>query len=137
MATWKVKLYSLSFEQSPKEYEGSIEYVEDETLSKLRIRLKKAEIMEFSFDFWDDEIKCRIKPRLERLNKVGEKVFLIPITVSNQVGRKRPILDVHVENDLLTTHDIVSTETEIFDLNPLSTHENTENIECSPVPDDS
>ncbi len=65
MTTSKVKLYKLSSQEASTKYEGSIESVEGETLSKLRVRLEEAEIMEVSFDFWDNETKYHIKSRLE------------------------------------------------------------------------
>jgi hypothetical protein len=42
--------------------------------------LEEAEIVRWPFQFWDAKENCIIKTKLEKFNKIGLEVFVIPTT---------------------------------------------------------
>ena len=57
------------------------------------------------FDFWDPSLKCRIRKKLERLNKIGSDAFMIPAVGEGDIGptvgekrRKRPRSPAHLSS---------------------------------------
>jgi hypothetical protein len=50
--------------------------------------LEQAEIVEWPFQFWDVEANYTIKTKLEKFNKIGLKVFVIPMTNVPSDGAK-------------------------------------------------
>ena len=93
MAT-KVALYTLEDESCEPEFEGSTGYCEGDTCSDLHIRLEAAGIIEWPFQFWDNDEKRRIKLKMERLNPIGDKVFVVHSTTIRAEMGKRNIDEV-------------------------------------------
>jgi hypothetical protein len=73
----KVVLCTLQSEASAPELEGSMGCCEGDTCVDLRVRLEAAGVLDWSFQFWDYDQKCRIKNKMERPNPIGNNVYVI------------------------------------------------------------
>jgi hypothetical protein len=73
----KVVLYTLQSEASAPELEGPMDCYEGDTYANLHVRLEAAGVLDWSFQFWDYDQKCRIKNKMERLNPIGNNVCVI------------------------------------------------------------
>jgi hypothetical protein len=74
----KVKLYAITDEACGLEFIGPVSAALDETYAKFQEFLWKEGILEWPFEFWETEEKCRLFPKLERFNAIGSIVFVIP-----------------------------------------------------------
>ena len=96
MAGIKLILWTLLSEDANPQCLGSLDCTENDSYAALRVLLEEAEILDDGFDFWDPSLKCRIRKKLERLNKIGSDAFMIPVVGEANVGatvgekRKRP-----------------------------------------------
>jgi hypothetical protein len=96
MAGVKLILWTMLNEDAYPQCLGSLDCTENDSYAALRVLLEEAEILDGGFDFWDPSLKCRIRKKLERLNKIGSDVFMIPAVGEAEVGatvgekRKRP-----------------------------------------------
>jgi hypothetical protein len=91
----KVKLYAITDEACGPEFIGLVSAVPDETYAKFREFLEKEGIIEWPFDFWETEEKCRLLPKLERFNAIESAVFVIPRGGSDDGPLKRRRTDPH------------------------------------------
>jgi len=85
----KIKLWTLESEDAAPELLGPLDYKEGDTYAALRTTLEEANVVDWPFSFWDTQTRCRIKERLEKLNRVGPEVFLLPSSTDVSGGRKR------------------------------------------------
>jgi hypothetical protein len=73
---------------------GKIDLVEGDTYDGLCVRLKENEVVEWPFQFWDVEDSCRIKVKLEQLNKIPPIVYVIPMHgLDEQLPKRRRVGD--------------------------------------------
>jgi hypothetical protein len=77
MAQYKVKFFCLEDENSTAELNGRVSCQPNESYSDFRGRLELAKCVEWSFDFWDVEDRCRIKSRMEDVDTIGTSVYVI------------------------------------------------------------
>jgi hypothetical protein len=85
----KIALYTLQSEASALELEGPIGCCEGNTCANLRMRLEAAGVLDWSFQFWDYDQKCRIKNKMERLNPIGNNVYVIWCSdVGSELGKR-------------------------------------------------
>jgi hypothetical protein len=49
---------------------------EGHTCADLRVRLEAARVLDWSFQFWDYNQKCQTKNKMERLNPIGNNVYV-------------------------------------------------------------
>jgi hypothetical protein len=85
----KVVLYTLQSEASTPELEGPMGCCEGDTCANLRMRLEAARVLDWSFQFWDYDQKCRIKNKMERLNLIGNNVYVIWCSdVGSELGKR-------------------------------------------------
>lgn len=83
---------------------GKIDLVEGETYDGLRLRLEENEVVEWPFQFWDAEDSCRIKVKLERLNKIPPIVYVIPTHgLDEQLPKRRRVGDGSFVEDFVAT----------------------------------
>ena len=80
MAT-KVALYMLKDKSCELEFEGPMDWCEGDTCSDLCIQLEATGVIEWPFQFWDNDENCWIKPKMECLNLVGDKKFVVRSTI--------------------------------------------------------
>ena len=73
----RVMLWTLEEDFGDPEYFGKIDVRGASTLEALRFTLESNDVLEWSFDFWDAEDKCRVRKRLERLNSFSGSVYVI------------------------------------------------------------
>lgn len=78
MSLCKVKLNSLEGESSNPVLISPLVCRENDSCRDLRAKLESAGCVEWPFEFWDVEEKCRIKRTFEGMNTVGERVYVIP-----------------------------------------------------------
>jgi hypothetical protein len=79
----KVKLYAITDKAcGPEfigpEFIGPVSTAPDETYAKFQEFLEKEGILEWPFDFWETEEKCRLFSKLERFNAIRFAIFVIP-----------------------------------------------------------
>jgi hypothetical protein len=85
----KVALYTLYSEASVPELEGPMGCCEGDTCVDLHVRLEAAGVLDWSFQFWDYDQKCRIKNKMERLNPIGNNVYVIRCSdVGSELGKR-------------------------------------------------
>jgi hypothetical protein len=85
----KVVLYTLQSEASAPELEGPMGCCEGDTCADLRVRLEAAGVLDWSFQFWDYDQNCRIKNKMERLNLIGNNVYVIRCSdVGSELGKR-------------------------------------------------
>jgi hypothetical protein len=73
----KVALYTLENESCEPVFEGPIGCCEGDTCRDLRSRLESTGIINWPFQFWDSDQKCRIKMKLERLNHIEDRIYVV------------------------------------------------------------
>jgi hypothetical protein len=84
----KVVLYTLQSEASAPELEGPMGCCEEDTCADLRVHLEAAGVLDWSFQFWDYDQKCRIKNKMERLNPIGNNMYVIRCSnVGSELGK--------------------------------------------------
>jgi hypothetical protein len=84
----KVALYTLQSEASAPELEGPMGCCEGDTCADLCVHLEAAGVLDWSFQFWDYDQKCRIKNKMERLNPIGNNVYVIRCSdVGSELGK--------------------------------------------------
>ena len=84
----KVKLYTLQSEASALELEGPMDCCKGDTCTNLRVHLEAARILDWLFQFWDYDQKCRIKNKIERLNPTENNVYVIWCSdVGSELGK--------------------------------------------------
>jgi hypothetical protein len=84
----KVALYTLQSEASTPELEGPMGCCEGDTCADLRMRLEAAGVLDWLFQFWDYDQKCRIKNKIERLNPIGNNLYVIQCSdVGSELGK--------------------------------------------------
>jgi hypothetical protein len=84
----KVALYTLQSEASVPELGGPMGCCKEDTCADLRMRLEVAGVLDWFFQFWDYDQKCRIKNKMERLNPIGNNVYLIRCSdVGSELGK--------------------------------------------------
>jgi hypothetical protein len=85
----KVVLYTLQSEASAPELEGPMGCCEGDTCTDLRVRLEAVGVLDWSFQFWDYDQKCRIKNKMEKLNPIGNNVYVIRCSdVGSELGKR-------------------------------------------------
>jgi hypothetical protein len=85
----KVALYTLQSEASTPELEGPMGCCEGDTCVDLHVRLEAAGVLDWSFQFWNYDQKCRIKNKMERLNPIGNNVYVIRCSdVGSELGKR-------------------------------------------------
>jgi hypothetical protein len=53
------------------------------------VHLEAAGVLDWSFQFWDYDQKCRIKNKMERLNPIGNNVYIIWCSdVGSKLGKR-------------------------------------------------
>ena len=77
MAQHKVKFFCLEDENSTAELNGRVSCQPNESYSDFRGRLELAKCVDWSFDFWDVDDRCRIKPRMEGVDTIGTSIYVI------------------------------------------------------------
>jgi hypothetical protein len=84
----KVVLYTLQSEASAPELEGPMGCCEEDTCADLRVHLEAAGVLDWSFQFWDYDQKCRIKNKMERRNPIGNNMYVIRCSnVGSELGK--------------------------------------------------
>jgi hypothetical protein len=85
----KVALYTLQSEASALELEGPMDCCKGDTCADLHVRLEVVGVLDWSFQFWDYDQKCRIKNKMERLNPIGNNVYVIRCSdVGSELGKR-------------------------------------------------
>jgi hypothetical protein len=85
----KVALYTSQSEASAPELEGLMGCCEGDTCADLHVRLEAAGILDWSFQFWNYDQKCRIKNKMERLNPIRNNVYVIQCSdVGSELGKR-------------------------------------------------
>jgi hypothetical protein len=85
----KVALCTLQSEASAPELEGPMGCCKGDTCVDLRVRLEASRVLDWSFQFWDYDQKCRIKNKMERLNPIGNNVYVIRCSdVGSELGKR-------------------------------------------------
>ena len=85
----RVTLWTLEAEDADPEYFGKVDLGGATTLEALRFTLESHDILEWPFDFWDEEDKRRVKKKLERLNGFSNSVHVIRCAEGEFDPRKR------------------------------------------------
>jgi hypothetical protein len=84
----KVALYTLQSKASAPELEGLMGCYEGDTCADLHVPLEAAGILDWSFQIWDYDQKYRIKNKMERLNPIGNNVYVIRCSdVGSELGK--------------------------------------------------
>jgi hypothetical protein len=62
---------------------------EGDTCADLHVRLEATGVLDWSFQFLDYDQKCRIKNKMERLNPIGNNVYVIRCSdVGSELGKR-------------------------------------------------
>lgn len=59
------------------QYYNKLEIFEEETYASLRVCLEEKLVLEWPFEFWDNDSKCRIWQKMESLNGVVGDVYVL------------------------------------------------------------
>jgi hypothetical protein len=80
------------------QYFSKVKVLEEETYASLRVRLEEKSTLEWPFQFWDNEDRCRIWQKMEGLNDVVSDVYVLPLQCEVEEAPKRRRLDdgIHV-----------------------------------------
>jgi hypothetical protein len=85
----KVALYTLQSEALVPELEGPMGCCEGDTCANLRVHSEATGVLDWSFQFWDYDQKCRIKNKMERLNPIGNNMYVIWCSdVDSELGKR-------------------------------------------------
>jgi hypothetical protein len=85
----KVAFYTLQLKALALELEGPMGCCEGDTCVDLRVCLEVARVLDWSFQFWNYDQKCRIKNKMERLNPIGNNVYVIWCSdVGSELGKR-------------------------------------------------
>lgn len=96
----KIRLFELQDECSEPTFVGTMSCPQNDTYANLRVLLcEHPPLLEFFFDFWDNESKCRMKSRFERYNNIGTEVFVIRAECTKRlcVGNSAPQNEANAE----------------------------------------
>ena len=116
----KVKLFSLANSNASLELIGPCKCVEGDTYAKVRSLIGGIHIVDWSFQFFDVESRCKINCKFEGLNKVPSGVYVSQLTKSNlDFGKCMLVVDLNFECDSQRTLEYIVDEAEIQDLTPL------------------
>jgi len=74
----KIKNFTINDNDQVLELLSPFIVYEDQSYAKLPSLLKEAKIVEWPFQFRDVEANCIIKTKLEKFNRIGLEVFVIP-----------------------------------------------------------
>jgi hypothetical protein len=72
----RVKLYSLPDDLSDPKYVGPLPANNNDTYAQFREFLEKEGLLDWPFDFWVVENKCRLPSKFEKFNAIGTEVFV-------------------------------------------------------------
>jgi hypothetical protein len=73
----KVALYTLENETCEPEFEGLIGCCKGDTSRDLWLQLEFIGIIEWPFQFWNSNQMYRVKTKLERLNHIGDRIYVV------------------------------------------------------------
>ena len=57
----QVKLWTMDSDFGMPSFYNKVKVFQDETYASLRLRLEEKAAIDFVFDFWDNEQRCRIR----------------------------------------------------------------------------
>lgn len=89
MAGKKVKIYSFDIEDGGKDWVGTVDVNDGDSYAALRVVLDDPPALDWPYDFWDVEEGCRIRQKLERLNKLPSEVLIVRQAEGVEEGAKR------------------------------------------------
>ena len=69
MAT-QVKIWTMEGDFGIPKFYSKVKVFENETYASLRLRLEEKTVLEWPFEIWDNEDRCRIRQKMEALNDV-------------------------------------------------------------------
>ena len=78
--TTKIALYTLVNESSEPEFEGPMGCCKGDICGDLRLYLESTGVFEWPFQVWNNDQKSQIKMKLERLNPIGDKVYVVQMS---------------------------------------------------------
>lgn len=82
----KTKLFTLVNDSALPELLCTFFFKVGDTYADLRVRLEECGCVDWSFDFWDLEEKCRIRKSFDAMNPVTDHVYVIRIVVEDEGG---------------------------------------------------
>jgi hypothetical protein len=89
MSLYKVKLFALDDDSCTPELIGQCCCQPNESYSDFRGRLEATSCIEWPFHFFDFEEGCRIKPRMESLDTIGQSVYIVKILDDGKADRSK------------------------------------------------
>ena len=93
MAT-QVKIWTMEGDFGIPKFYSKVKVFENETYASLRLRLEEKAALEWPFEFWDNEDRCRIRQKMEALNDVVGDIFVLPVrSKGEEAASKRRRLD--------------------------------------------
>ena len=84
----KLKLFSILDSNTSPTLIGPCERIEGNTYAKLIPLLDDIHIVDWPFQFFDVESTCKIKCKLEGLNKVSLNLYVMPLSKVNLESKK-------------------------------------------------
>ena len=98
----KIKLFLLECNNANPDFIRQVDAANVKRCVFLRIRLEEFGMVDWPFNFWDVEAKCKMKDKLEGTTTVDPEVYIIPCLFEDGAPRKcQCIGDVSVVFDLL------------------------------------
>jgi hypothetical protein len=85
---FEMKLFSLANSNASPKAIGPCECVDGYTYAKLRPLLEGIHIVDWPFEFFDVENRCRINYKLEGLNRLSLDVYVLPLVELTLESRK-------------------------------------------------
>jgi hypothetical protein len=73
----KIKLFLLEREDADSNFIGRVDAVDAERYVFLRLWLEEFGVVDWPFNSWDVEAKCRMKGKLEGMTTVDPKIYVI------------------------------------------------------------
>ena len=101
----QVKIWTMDVDYSIPEFYSKVKVVVDETYASLRACLEEKQALEWPFQFWDNEERCRIRQKIEGLNDVLADVYVLPLRCEDEEPSKRRRLEEDGLHSPATTAD--------------------------------
>jgi len=89
----QVKMWTIEIDFGVSKFYNKVKVLQDKTYASLRVRLEEKEGLDFAFDFWDNDERCRIRPNIEALNDVLADVYILLVRDDVGEAAKRRRLD--------------------------------------------
>ena len=96
------KIYAIEIEGDAPKYVGPVNVKLDWTYANLRDYLQDNYVLDWPFQFWDIEESSRIRVKLERLNTIPLKVYVIQdLAGEERLVKRRRVGDAPVVFDTI------------------------------------